>query len=148
MDSTWEHRDLPVLNAIVELYDETSAPVMADALARATGLDRRDVSRALLALADEQPRLFAPIDGSALNSREIFAATEPTGYARRTVGAWPTAESLADRIVAALNEAAEAEADEGKRRRLRELAAGLGGFGRDLLVEVTSGVIVKSTGIG
>lgn len=92
--------------------------------------------------------LFAPIDGSGLNSREVFAATEPTGYARRTVGSWPTAEDLADRIVSGLSAAAEAEADEGNRGRLRELAAGVGGFGRDLLVEVTSGVIVKSTGVG
>jgi hypothetical protein len=59
------------------------------------------------------------------------------------VGQWPSAEAVADRIVAALVEAADREPDEGKRSRLRAAAETLGSFGRDLLVSVAANVATK-----
>ena len=148
MDSTWESRDLPVLAAIVALYDESGAAVRAEQIVEATGLTEVDVQRALFALADEQPLFFSTIDGSSLAGRAVLAVTQPTGQARRAVGAWPTAETLADRIVAALNAAADDEPDPVKKGKLRSAAAAGGGVARDVFVEVLSGVLVKSTGIG
>lgn len=53
----------------------------------------------------------------------------------------------ADRIVKAYQQAAEQEPDENKRGRLRAAAEALGGFGRDLLVEVLATGISKGTGL-
>ena len=66
-----------------------------------------------------------------------------TDEARQVVGQWPTPESVADRIVAALLEAADREPDERKRTKLRAAADALGGFSRDLLVNVIANVATK-----
>ena len=66
----------------------------------------------------------------------------------RESGAWPTADQLAARLVTALGEAAERESEPEKRTRLRGLASGLGGAGRDVLVDVMAAVVTKSAGLG
>ena len=66
-----------------------------------------------------------------------------TDEARRAVGQWPTPEAVADRIVAALLEAAEREPDRQKQTKLRAAAETLGSFGRDLLVNVAANVATK-----
>ena len=147
MESTWEHRDLPVLRAVVAIYDEMASPVSVAQLSAATGLDQETVGRALIALTDEAPPFFVPVDGSTFAGRQISAASQPTGYARRTVGAWPTPEALTDRIVAALNQAAEDEPDEAQRSKLKTAANVVGGVARDLVIGVASGAIAKSVGM-
>lgn len=148
MESTWERRDLPVLRGIVRLYDENPrSPVTAGQLEAATGLPGPEVQSALFALAAEEPPFFTPVDGSSAVGSQIAGAARPTGHARRTVGTWPTPELLADRIVNALNEAADQETDEVRKGKLRQLAGILGGFGRDVLVDVTAQVITRSSGI-
>ncbi|WP_020387712.1 hypothetical protein [Kribbella catacumbae] len=73
----------------------------------------------------------------------IMIVGAPTGHARRVVGAWPTPESLADRIIAALNDAADNEPDEAKKGKLRRAAEAVAGVGRDILTDVTAQVITK-----
>lgn len=147
---TWETRDLPVLRAIVEITDEGGWHIEPEHVAERTGLDVETVGRAFNALAAEQPPFFEFLDGTTFGSRarEIIDVFNPTGHARRTVGTWPTAESLADRIVSGLEAAAEAEEDEDKRGGIRRIAAWFGGAGRDILVDVASGVVTKSAGFG
>ena len=69
-----------------------------------------------------------------------------TPQARQAVGQWPSPEVWVDRLVAALREAAEREADPERRGRLRAMAEGLGGFARDVAVGVLSGGITQSMG--
>lgn len=138
---------MPVLRSVVEIYDETSSPVSVAQLSAATGLDHETVGRALIALTDEAPPFFVPLDGSSLAGRQITAASQPTGYARRTVGAWPTPEAFTDRIVAVLNQAAEDEPDEAQKSKLKTAATVVGGVARDLVVGVASGAIAKSAGM-
>lgn len=64
-----------------------------------------------------------------------------TGHARRTVGAWPTPESLTDRLAAAFVEAAEAETEPTKKGKLRSAAEFFGGVGKDVSSEVIAKVI-------
>ena len=66
----------------------------------------------------------------------------------RESGAWPTADQLAERVVSALDDAAEQEQEPQKRSKLRGLATGLGGAGKDVLVEVLASVVTKSAGLG
>ena len=56
--------------------------------------------------------------------------------ARRELGTWPSAESIVDRLAAALAAAADAEDEPKRKGKLRAAAEGLIGFGRDVAVEV------------
>jgi hypothetical protein len=72
---------------------------------------------------------------------------EPTGHARRAVGAWPTPESIADRLIGPLDEAADREPDPERKGWLRKAAAYLGNAGRDLAVEIGATAINRQMGI-
>jgi hypothetical protein len=143
MESTWESRDLPVLEAIVRLSDEGNYPVEAQELTKRTGFDYETVQQALWALAYEQPPFFDPIDTSSFGGRDMAGVREVSGHARRTVSAWPTPEVLADRIITALNEAANNEPDEAKKGMLRRGAETVGGVGKDVLTGVLTQVITQ-----
>jgi hypothetical protein len=75
--------------------------------------------------------------------RDIDWATDPTGHARRSVGAWPTPESLAERLIAALDSAADDEQEPEKKSKLKQASRAIGGVGRDVLVEVVAKVITQ-----
>jgi hypothetical protein len=141
VQDTWTARDLPVLEAIVELADEGSSQIRPNQIVDRTGLSSDLVMRALFALADDDPPHFTYVDGSSMGRRHIIAVKSPTGKARRAVGSWPTPEIMADRLIDALNQAAENEPDEARKGRLRQAASYIGSFGRDLLVEVMGSVI-------
>jgi hypothetical protein len=51
-------------------------------------------------------------------------------------------------VLAALTAAGDREQEPHKRTRLRRAAEGVGGRGKDLLVEVMASVITKSSGLG
>ncbi|WP_433022360.1 hypothetical protein [Kribbella sp. CA-294648] len=108
----------PVLEAIVRLYDETGSAMRAAAVGAAAGLsDDDDLQRALRALEHNDPPFVTKMTGSFGGGIILIGA--PTGHARRVVGAWPTPDALADRIIAALNDAADNEPDEEKKGKLR-----------------------------
>jgi hypothetical protein len=140
MESTWETRDLPVLDAVVRYFDEHDGSEIPDVkiFAKLTGMDPSQVVRAVRALS---PR-FIKTQGT-LGGIMHVAIIGITDEARERVGQWPTPEAVADRIVAALLEAAEREPDEGKRSGLRAAAETLGSFGRDLLINVAANVATK-----
>ena len=143
MESTWERRDLPVLEAIVRYFDEHDGPEIPDVetFVKLTGMDPGQVARAVRALS---PRFIKT--GAALGGLMDVAIMGVTDEARQAVGQWPTPESVADRIVAALLEAADEEPDERKRTKLRAAAETLGSFGRDLLINVAANVATKPIG--
>lgn len=140
MESTWEPRDLPVLDAVVRYFDEHPQGVMlrCEEVAELTGRDATDVYRALKSLEPTYVRL-AP----GLGSPSVRGVTD---QARRMVGQWPSPEVWVDRLVQALREAAEREADPERQGRLSVMAEGLGGFARDVAVGVLSGGITQSMG--
>jgi hypothetical protein len=140
MESTWETRGLPVLDAIVRYYDEDDSAEIPDVetFAKITEMDAGQVDRAVRALS---PR-FIKTEGTfgGLMNVSVVGITDE---AREKVGQWPTADAFADQIVAALLEAAEDEPDERKRTKLRAAAETLGSFGRDLLISVAANVATK-----
>lgn len=140
MESTWEPRDLPVLDAVVRYFDEHPQGVMlrCEEVANLAGRDATDVYRALKTLEPTYVRL-AP----GLGSPSVRGVTD---QARRMVGQWPSPEVWVDRLVQALREAAEREPDPERQGRLRAMAEGLGGFARDVAVGVLSGGITQSMG--
>jgi hypothetical protein len=91
MESTWESRHLPVLDAAVRYIEEHGMRLLPEAedLAEMTGLDPKDVGLALMALRDEY--LAVEISGGGLENafvRQVYPS------ARRAVGQWPTPENL------------------------------------------------------
>ena len=59
MESVWESRDLPVLDALIRYFDEhpEAAPLTLDDVAELTGQDLMDVYRSLKPLAPAFVRL-------------------------------------------------------------------------------------------
>jgi hypothetical protein len=143
MESTWERRDLPVLDAIVRYFDEQDGPEIPDVetFVKLTGMDPGQVARAVRALS---PRFIKT--GPALGGLMDVAIMGVTDEARQAVGQWPSPEVWVERLVQALREAAEHEPDPERKRRLRALAEGLGGFARDVAVGVLSGGITQTIG--
>jgi hypothetical protein len=145
MDQTWTVRDLPVLRAIVELYEETGQIVSPNQIEAKTGLAAEVVQSALRALDSEQPPYVKKMQ--RYSSGHVVMIGAPTGHARRAVGAWPTAETIADRLVSALDEAADREPDPERKGWLSKTAAYLGNAGRDLAVEIGATAINRQMGM-
>lgn len=74
-----------------------------------------------------------------MEGREIGWVYNVTGEARRRVGAWPTPDSLTNRIIAALEDAAANGASEEERTRAQKMLDGAKGVGKGVL----TGVMVK-----
>jgi hypothetical protein len=126
-----------VLRSVVELLDHSYMVTVSDIAGR-TGLELAEVARSLEAM-----------DPTFLDFRKTETGGDPTFWyvnrvtpeARRAVGQWPTAEGLIDRLVTALNEAADREEDAERHYQLRQAAGLLGETVRDVAVRVAETII-------
>lgn len=144
---TWAERDFPVLKAIVELADDHGGRVEWRQIVEATGMEPAEVQKALLALDGENPRFFSVTDTSDFTGRKIELLYGVTGHARRTVGTWPTPESLARQIIDGLEAAAGNEPDEEKRGRLRQMASWMKTNGWSVMLGVAGNAVSKGIGM-
>jgi hypothetical protein len=138
VEDTWANRELPVLDATVRLLEDDFRVCVRD-IAAETGIDPRDVDRALRALEGEYVGEYQQL--ATGGDPNPWYVTSVTAAARQAVGQWPTAEDLITRLAEAFSTAAEHEPDPEKKRRLRSFAGMLGGAGRDIAVEVAARVI-------
>ncbi|WP_347350673.1 hypothetical protein [Intrasporangium sp.] len=145
MTETRTNRDPPVLRAIVDVYEDTGSPMGPDAIEAVTGFDTGMVQAALRALDSEEPPYISKLE--RVMTGDIIFIGAPTGHARRAVGAWPTAETIADRLVKALDEAADREPDPERKGWLSKTASYLGHAGRDLAVEIGATAINRQMGM-
>lgn len=123
-DDTWTDRDLPVLSAAVEIYEETGRRALRPRqIESATGFDGETVQRALRALMREP--YFEKSEGAF--GGQILMVGPPTSAALRVAGQWPSPETQLERLIAALQTAADDDSrpDE-ERSRFRQAAAWLG----------------------
>ena len=137
MEDTWSTRDLPVLKAIVEIYDSTGRTnIRPTDITSPTGFDEETVQRAVRALYTE-PYL---IDGMESSQPGYVFVGIPTTGALRVVGAWPTPESQLDRLIAALTSAAEdEERPEDERSKFKQAALWLGSFASQVAIGALGG---------
>jgi hypothetical protein len=146
VDDTWTSQELPVLRYLVERFEAVDAlEVPAAEIAQAVELSAAEVGRSLRKLSDAAPPYiltYAP----AAEIRDPDMVYDVTERARRTVGQWPTAEAVADRLVAAFAAAAEQEPDEERRSWLRRAAAWFGGAGRDFAVDGGAALVARQIG--
>lgn len=146
MEDTWVSRDLPVLDAVVRLFDEGYYAVTVADVAGQTGLDTKAVDRALEALDGTYVTEYKKLMTGGIP--DSWYVEGVTAEARRVVGQWPTAESVTERLAAAFSEAADAEQDPERKSRLRQIASFLGETGKDLAAEIIAKVIMRQTGMG
>jgi hypothetical protein len=134
VEDTWAVRDLPVLNAVVGLLEQSYMVTVSDIAGR-TGLDQADVARSLDAL-----------DPTYVDFRKTETGGDPTFWyvhkvtpeARKAVGQWPTAESLIDRLARAFSAEAEREEDIEQQYQLRQAAGLLGETVHEVAVRVAA----------
>jgi hypothetical protein len=124
----------------VEHFDAVDAERLQPAqIARLAALDEEQAKRALKALHEAEPAL---IRGMTIDQAPYPVwVTGVTERGRREAGAWPEPGQLADRLLAALEKAADAEPEGEKRTALKRALAFLGGAGRDVLVQTTATVL-------
>jgi hypothetical protein len=147
MDDTWISRDFPVLEAAVRLYEELWPAAVPDGsdIVDATKLSKEDVARSLNALKDVYLDVTLTMSGG---DPSPWAITKVYPRARTAVGQWPTAESVLDKLIAGLEDAAEGELDAEKRSKLRNTASWLGAGLRGTAENVLGTVIARSMGLG
>ena len=123
MKDTWSDRDLPVLKAIVAIYESEGDPIATDDITSMVGFDESTVQRALRALKTEP--YFT--DATETANGDILYVGAPTSNALRVTGLWPSPEAVLDRLIAALKAAGNDEAREPEERsRFHQVAAWLG----------------------
>ncbi|MGB8207378.1 MAG: hypothetical protein WCF69_07150 [Mycobacterium sp.] len=137
MDDTWTNRDLPVLKAVVEIYEATGRTMIGPReIAAKAGLDQEVTERAIRALY-RQP-YFEP--GTNSFGGHYVGVGAPTGEALRVAGQWPTPENLLERLIAALEAAGDDETvAEPERSKLKQIALGLRGAAYQVAIGALSG---------
>jgi hypothetical protein len=132
MEDTWTNRDLPVLRAAVEIYEDTGrAMIRASDIARAAGFDEDTTQRAIRALYTEP--YFG--EGTASFGGNMVGVGTPTSAALRVAGQWPTPENMVERLVDAFEAAANDEdLDEPARTRARKILDGLKSGGSKIAI--------------
>lgn len=134
-DSTWEQRDLPILEAIAQL--EGRRPSAAD-VAEAAGISFELTSQSLVSLL-EAGYVAAGVNKGAWQSGQRFIRDlRLLERGKRATGVWPSDESQA--LMAALNRLIAAESDETKRGRLARLRDSL----QDISNDVIAGLILAA----
>jgi hypothetical protein len=135
LPNTWATRDLPLLRECVMRAERGDVILLIGEMASAVGLDAAQARVAANALLDAG---YLQDVRWQIGGPNIARVTGVTERARREIGTWPTADRLVDELIAALERAADNEADVERKSRLRQVAVGLGRIGRDVAVGAAS----------
>lgn len=136
---SWNERHLPVLLSAVARF-EAGEDVHGSHIADDTELTQDVVDRTAREL-----RSMGYLD--VRFSSEGFWVEELSIEARRIAGAWPTPESFAERLIAAVEQGLAAAKTDDERSRWRKLLDGLTSAGRDVVVNA-SGSALGTAAIG
>lgn len=128
LESTWATRDEPILRESLRRLDAgEDCPDLHD-IRRELGLEPNQMDAGLRALESAFPP-YIDVEWAGLFVRAV------SERARRELGTWPSAETVVDRLAAALSEAADAEEEPERKGRTRAVADAIGGYLRDLSVQ-------------
>jgi predicted transcriptional regulator len=142
VEDTWGVRDIPVLDAVVALLEQSYMVTVSDIAGR-TGLDQADVARSLDALNPVYVDFRKTETGG---DPTFWYVHKVTPEARKAVGQWPTAENLIDRLARAFAVEAEGEEDIERQYQLRQAAGLLAETVHDVAVRVAASITGPSGG--
>jgi hypothetical protein len=131
---TWTTRALPFLRSAVARF-ETYGEANSDEIAADTGLSVRLLNETAFRLRDEG---FLDIRFHGVGEFVIHGVTE---RGLTEVGAWPSPESLVDRLLAALEKQAQEAPTEEERSRARRAFDFLQSLGRDVLTNAAGSAL-------
>jgi DNA-binding Lrp family transcriptional regulator len=131
---TWTTLDLPLLRLTVEEIEAGGNPEFED-LALKTGIDSHRVWDRMKVLRD------AGYVEAAHASMPAGFVLGVTARARRTVGAWPSADTFVNELIQALAQAADREPDEARKGWLRAVGSGMAGVGRAVFTAELEGIL-------
>jgi hypothetical protein len=135
--STWESRELRILEAVARLEPEHEVIHSSEIVASGAGLEDRETYLGLIALIDGDY-----VAGTPLENGDLVVAIRLLPEGRRAIGQWPGRDTYVTFLEALDDAIANAGPDEkGRLARLRDAVVGVG---RDVFVSVVSTVI--STG--
>lgn len=136
LPDTWHTRDLLVLRAAVQHIDSTGEEADLRLLAQRTNLDKEQVTRAVRALDAAGIVSAVILEGGWGEPAQVEAIRSLTRQAYELSGAWPGPDSVADRLLATLQDVADHGSDPVEKAKARKALDALGSLGRDLLVSV------------
>jgi hypothetical protein len=137
LPDSWFSRDLPVLIKVVRHFDVTHQPLAATTIAEELGWEVDKVTAAVRALI--RGGYVAELGIDAGPGGEWIG--QVSGQAYREVGAWPSVDAAADRLLAALDAAVERAPEGEPKSRAKRIRDGFLAAGRDFAVDVASGVL-------
>jgi hypothetical protein len=129
---------MPILMATLRRLDAGEFFPSLEDLRADVGLDVTQMRVGVLALTSADPPYLDvtfTMAGPDLVGGHVNSVSE---RARRELGSWPTAEGTVDRLVEALDAAAEVEQEPERKSRLKAAGSVLGGVARDITVAVIS----------
>ena len=148
---SWSAYEYPMLVAIARRAELSTADMMLpsdnilDEVASSPG-DRYKFERAIVRLSDEAFIKTMPLAFGDSYPRAIMGIT---GQGLRAVGAWPNPSSVVDALLQRLDEQANAIAlsQPENSTRLKEVVTFFATAGREVLVNVISGVATNAAGL-
>jgi len=142
--STWEDRELPLLDAIGRA-EERGEPVSNESLMKATGLDVRRTSLGLRALFDDGYITGADVSLHGGPGFELVGI-RLLGPGRRAIGQWPSSDE-GRLLIAILEQRIANVSDPAERTGLEQLRDAALGVGHEVLVSVLSAFARSTLGL-
>lgn len=132
---TWYARDFLILREVARRIEAGESLQTSD-IAETLGIDPRVAGKAGSRLKED-----GFVKGGEAMGRGVIRFIDVTARGRREVGQWPSPDTAADRLMAALEQAIDRAPEGEQKTRLQKIRDGFLGAGRDLIVDIASGVI-------
>jgi hypothetical protein len=142
MRDTWFNRDLPVLETIVQYFEDNDRPLLSlSTVSEISGIPIQQVGKAAQNLdnggfIDLQTLMTGADYGPWLIKRVYSEALVATG-------AWPSPESLSAAVLSEFEKLAQNQSDEGEKGWLKRMMSGAGEISKEVFIRVLTESISK-----
>ena len=143
MTSTWNERELKILEAVARCEESDEINVGVADLANRAALDPQTTARGVRALVDAGYMTGA--DASTLDGYDLLAP-RLLERGRRAIGQWPSEQTF-EAFLQALDEQIVETEDPLERSRLEKLRAAAADVGKGVVGAVLTAIIKQQTGL-
>jgi hypothetical protein len=153
LPDVWSVRDLPVLREFARRIesDDDDVDKSVKAVAGATGLEERAVSRARAALIEGGYLREQQMEVRSMDGKRTFYPWGSwlvlTERGRRTVGLWPDGDAAVEQLLSALRQAEDLTEDPDDKTALRKAGGQLASVSRSVVAEVIAAVVTRQAGL-